>query len=413
MAPGADSAVRLASLAVGSLLLAAAATRSPPLWPINGDSMATRLTGPHLRWRCDDCGRVFTTAIAEGATCANCGRRGLAVAQAEMIFADAAQLAPSPRLRRGDLLAYLGADKRPMVKRIYGLPGETLQFHEGDLWVDGKRWQKSLPEYRRTAVYLQDSRHRSAEVPRWTPDPTLGSDVWRLDAGDRLRYQHRVSFDSTRPRSAPSAVYDHYAFNASQSRQLHRVSDVIVDFRTRLAETALECETDVWRLQLTTTPGRLDWTLETREDSCRGSVDRASAWLHVACGVLDGRALFAVDGREAGRLQLQESPRAETLTLQFRNTGLGPCQIRRPMLSRDLYLMAGRASHTGDSSGARRAIGGGGRTWSLKSGQWFVLGDNLPASLDSRHVGPIGQSQVLGRVFPQTHPQQPAMVVNR
>ena len=35
----------------------------------------------------------------------------------------------------------------------------------------------------------------------------------------------------------------------------------------------------------------------------------------------------------------------------------------------------------------------------LKADQYFVLGDNRPASLDSRRIGPVARSEIVGRAF--------------
>jgi len=51
-------------------------------------------------------------------------------------------------------------------------------------------------------------------------------------------------------------------------------------------------------------------------------------------------------------------------------------------------------------SGAQALSVPGGRTWGLVLGndQLFLLGDNLPVSLDSRRIGPVSLSRILGRV---------------
>ena len=39
------------------------------------------------------------------------------------------------------------------------------------------------------------------------------------------------------------------------------------------------------------------------------------------------------------------------------------------------------------------------RTVTLKSGEYFIMGDNRPSSLDSRYFGPIKRSDIVGRVW--------------
>lgn len=44
-------------------------------------------------------------------------------------------------------------------------------------------------------------------------------------------------------------------------------------------------------------------------------------------------------------------------------------------------------------------VSAGNRTVTLRADEYFVMGDNRPASLDSRYFGPIKQSAIVGRVW--------------
>lgn len=48
---------------------------------------------------------------------------------------------------------------------------------------------------------------------------------------------------------------------------------------------------------------------------------------------------------------------------------------------------------------ARDLVTHGDQTWQLKDNEYFVAGDNRPASLDSRMFGPIVKEEIVGRVW--------------
>lgn len=65
-------------------------------------------------------------------------------------------LGPTTRLRRGDLVIIHSPELgEPMVKRIIGLPGESVVLKEGEVYIDGHR----LPEpYARPSVFTDSYR---------------------------------------------------------------------------------------------------------------------------------------------------------------------------------------------------------------------------------------------------------------
>ncbi len=95
----------------------------------------------------------------------------------------------NPELARWDLVAHRRGDGA-VVKRIVGLPGETVRILDGDLWIDGERLPADGPRpdpilvFDDTVLAVEDfftwRRQNSEQVPAaiWTRD----EQGWDLDA---------------------------------------------------------------------------------------------------------------------------------------------------------------------------------------------------------------------------------------
>lgn len=128
---------------------------------VQGGSMTPSLIGGHYRVPCDGCGRVFPVLPMPGGVrppfgvCPGCGRRVAIPADGgEEGVGDQVWILRSPFLfRRPDRWEVVGvrdpaAASRILVKRIVGLPGETVTIREGDLFVNGSVCRKPWPVLR-------------------------------------------------------------------------------------------------------------------------------------------------------------------------------------------------------------------------------------------------------------------------
>ncbi len=137
------------------------------------------------------------------------------------------------------------------MKRIVGLPGETITIRHGDIYTDGQIVRKTLAELRDMAIPVYDDRHRSriADIsPRWrSPDqsPDVAS-CWRatsggyeltaaatdkIPAGGWLRYHHRQAPAFAGGQAQDGPVLDDYGYNPGESRMLSLVGDLLLEFR--------------------------------------------------------------------------------------------------------------------------------------------------------------------------------------
>jgi len=271
---------------------------------VSSGSMAPTLLGQHRRVTCSDCGLpldVGSQADSEPlwtearAICPNCGAADNPLADLPdtpgdglLVFRGAFNWrAP----RRWEPVVFRGDDdsREPVVKRVVGLPGETIQLVDGNVIVDGTIARKPLAVQRAVAILVNDDRYRpgaaqlsggavegtveSADLGAnesavqsaveikvtsrscWRPRDEHNS-AWTLEPGE-FRYRLPANPESTPPRAidwidfhprqrlgAPqkflgasensgeatsAGVDDHYAYNQSRPiLELHPVHELLL-----------------------------------------------------------------------------------------------------------------------------------------------------------------------------------------
>ncbi|MEM8735892.1 MAG: S26 family signal peptidase, partial [Planctomycetota bacterium] len=237
-------------------------------------SMMPHVLGPHYRVRCRHCGSesiIRADREPQGPLawrCANCG------GSFEEASQDFGEQKPRPNLGKrhgGDQLLVSPLDglpsrfemvafvyqKQPHVKRVWGLPGEEIEFFNGDLFLDGQRFQKTVEQFHQIAITvakLSDlgPRWRFIETSGKSPndsgnvDPKLretGASKlkpgprFRLAPDQKLEYRHRVPanvYPDVRPEEdwmSESKLMDDYPFERSVPYALMSVRDVGVELR--------------------------------------------------------------------------------------------------------------------------------------------------------------------------------------
>ena len=125
-------------------------------------SMAPTLLGPHFDLVCPDCGCPWacdssTPPPNDRAVCPNCGDRQnwpepeVALAGDRLLVDKSTFRLRLPR--RWEVVAVREPDRPSQVaiKRVVGLPGESLEIRDGDLYVDGRIQRKPLAQQRAMA----------------------------------------------------------------------------------------------------------------------------------------------------------------------------------------------------------------------------------------------------------------------
>jgi len=210
-APGGRSGFRQMTDAMLSLAIAVVLVRAFAVegYMISTGSMAPTLPGFHKRAACPDCRYEFAVGVtdddelsqtaehhgdakgtaatppdAETAVCPNCGRAGIDLRGVprnqgdQLLVYKNAYLFRDPR--RWEVVVFRNPDRpvQAYVKRVVGLPGETVEIIDGDVFIDGRRVRKDLREQRAVRIPVFDRRFSPPAgkgwQPRWVPDQSGG-----------------------------------------------------------------------------------------------------------------------------------------------------------------------------------------------------------------------------------------------
>lgn len=401
--------------------------------------MAPTIRGAHLQANCLDCQYEFTAETAENRqgtlTCPNCGYRKVDVAEAAVIPAAEVQLKPFAKFpRRWEVVGFelpKGSDDETGVKRIVGLPGETIEIKQGDLFANESILRKSWALQKQVRIPVFDSKFNAIapfdNTKRFRPvvDDATG---WRVagevlkmvaPAGDVdwLDYVHWRNCKRNGDRDEAFPVADNYGFNQQTARELKETDDLMIRldaefemnstmvlaFRRHKAEFVFEIA-----------KAKKDFSITWRGESQRKPLVYQSlvedesfdkkAPIKLARGVVefssfDRSLILRVNGTTVFEILEDENASAATTESNFPAGALsvfriggsrGSFRINRTRIWRDLYYLAAPAEF------ADR------KTLKLTAGpkEYILLGDNSPKSLDSRvwEKPGIARDKLIGRL---------------
>lgn len=336
---------------------------------VNGSSMAPTLLGRYRIARCDACKMTWRVDPSpppsqSAAICSHCGDRLTLLDPTTTDRADTVMIekidAPLAGLRRGDLVA-VQWDDQLHLKRISALPGEVVTLDGLRLRVDGERLEDLMV---RDGVpielpwFLVDH-DASRPLSRWSPAEDRAG--WRRTedrqwdcsgAGHAgwIVYHHQSIHDH----QLPSPVWDDYPFNIGLQRKLYPVDRFrcrgIIDSPTTVTLEVAFWSEDGNRLARSTFEGDQEFSLAYHDALPAGSLP-VGPHHPVAIRVIGGRA--RLDELSIDRL------------IEYR---------LRPHDDRQRYPL------------------------NIGPDEYFVLGDNVPVSIDSRNVGAIPAAHIIGRV---------------
>ncbi|MFN0053664.1 MAG: signal peptidase I [Planctomycetales bacterium] len=197
---------------------------------IETGSMAPCLVGVHWQEQCPDCGYSFAVEGSRNglrAACPNCGRSGLAIEEGlqhdgDHLLVDRGAFdyrAP----RRWEVVVFRNPSRlrQTYVKRLIGLPGETVELRHGDLYVNGVIQPKPYAAQRGMRILVYDNSFRpAADDPEWQPRwiPTEPDRGWSaMDDGFEF---NPSKFDTSRDDASGLAwvAYRHWIRSGGQHR---------------------------------------------------------------------------------------------------------------------------------------------------------------------------------------------------
>ena len=365
--------------------------------------------------------------ISGRAICLNCGERDVDLGAGwdwpgERVLIDRASLSfRAPR--RWETLVFRCPERADTycVKRVVGLPGETVEIRAGDVYINGQIARKNLPECLAVAQLVHDatfapqSDFRAQDRPGWRGSEPESR--WRRSATGAFEFplakggaasavgtdvQDGVRLDWLEFRAARDRpLTDDDAYNQSESRRLNLVSDVMLRCELSLAGPGeLVVRTDVAgeRFEVRLAPGRRLAILSRggEELQCIELTEASFAsptWLELIR--FDQQILLAIGGTLV--LRQEFSPFDAATAADHSETeqrpgasgrlgsnvappwaiGASELQVRvgHLQLFRDIYYTPPALGWTG---------WGDGQPVGLSEREYFLLGDNSPISADSR-----------------------------
>ncbi len=371
---------------------------------VAGSSMAPTLLGPHVAVQCKRCRHPFNVGVefaveTSQAACPQCGYPKnslikLPVLRGDRLVIDHTAFAFCIPERWEPVVFVSPADAGNLVvKRVVGLPGETIQLRNGEIWINGRITKKSFSTQRalRRLVHLETS-----AAQRWQGDGwTRNNETWKCESQDDWQWLSYVH-----PEENP--ITDDSAYNAGLTRRLFAVHDLCLTTRLRVLGdgfygTRINDGEQVWEIQLRPTSGKLELRLggillSSKQLSPESTLALQQGEVGLEISSMDQQLLVAIDGR----LEFTYRRGAAKNSTGLRNShplfSMGAksltSSLRDLRIYRDAYFASREESL--NLEGPMIPI-------TLGEREIYVLGDNVPVSLDSRQWGPLPMRFLVGK----------------
>ncbi len=390
-------------------------------------SMAPTLFGSHVVETCPNCRReiaigMVDVAAGEGrfvrpmdveAECVNCGHRIRVAPISSDSTGDRILVDKTVDVERWNLAVFRkpGEPQVDYVKRMIGLPGETINWHGGEVFADGNLLRKPPDRLDSLWIVVNDS----AFVPKETGERGWTSDgdgpEWKRDG---TAWTAAAEGDSTPTMRYGGEINDVYEYNHDIGRrQPYTVTDVMLrltDVRLEGGELRFDWKWRGMAIRFEINDDAKLFTIRQREPQSREIAEQAfdsssSLTEPIELAIRDGQAYVRQGGRvlASGEFGLSTLTAFRELDADAMNDGEsgdvsmslrgGSVRVGRLELLRDVYFL----------SPAEIAPGGGphvfiqpGEPIVLGGDEFLALGDNSSHALDSRFWGPVPQDALIG-----------------
>jgi signal peptidase I len=341
---------------------------------IAGSSMAPTLRGSHYSFHCTECGQPFDFGVEfvtenSRVECLACGDVQIvgehrAVKRGDRVLVDRTALQFREPKRWETFVFHSPDDAQLTVKRVVGLPGETVELRDGDVWIDGKIAMKSLPELRelRQLVHAETEQTRRWHGQGWHWQGWHWQDgAWQAAASDDWQW---LIYDHNQP------LTDDTAYNGDLSRRVFPVRDLALSVSIDPQGT-----------------GEVAVHFQRSGESLRwqGPISKTAQLEIFAC---DGRWQVFIDGScVADEVCDPSLTDADEPVFQIGVQNMDVA-LRDLQIYRDIFYTS-QNEELGIAEPMSPVV--------LAENEFFVLGDNHAVSLDSRQWGPVPRRLLVGK----------------
>jgi signal peptidase I len=416
---------------------------------IPSGSMAPHRLGVHRDWVCSICKFLFHVGVRPDGTCPNCasfnqsaGSDRSAIVEGDRIWVDKTAFQFKTPQRYDEVVFFSPDDPlKPFIKRIAGLPGETVQIKNGDLWINNQIAKKTPDERKELSVLVFDQSfnpNRDDLNSRWQFHSRVSQDSdlianWQvskngdieLDPDTDKSNQQSIFFDANYihfcpNRQATGPVRDFLDYNGRTIAGDHVTNDLWYEvdvnlknstaIRLRLTNETLNI---VCELQSNTTMEssilRINDELVTPQwTPIKSQLFRQNEWNKFEFSCVDQQLQLLLNGKniiEPFNLEPFTHRRPDEL-LRNSPAGIsfnGSASLRHFRLYRDIYLTERTADNPVMGHGVANPV-------QIPSDGYFVLGDNSGFSIDSRfwkNSPVLPSTAIIGKTLENRFTQKP------
>jgi signal peptidase I len=335
---------------------------------VAGSSMAPNLRGPHVEVMCEKCELQFDIGAEFDTTSVECPR-----CRTRQILSDTPAIERGDRMvidrtafqfrtpRRWEPVVFRSpADGELTVKRVVGLPGEEVRLQNGEVLIDGKLAMKDLAALCALRQVVQQEADKSRH---WQGDQGWQWDgqQWQGAASGKKVSVLRFIVPADHP------LTNDVPYNNGVTQRLFPVKHLAFSARVRLSDGA----------RLLIGIGGDNWTCSETGD------------IEIEVDAFGRTPQVFVDGEPVERNALTVSRRTDNLLTPVEiGVAYGQIELADLTVYRDTHYASFNEEH---------GIGGTMEPVKLNDDEIFVLGDNVPVSVDSRHWGPVPLRLLVGR----------------
>ena len=372
------------------------------LMVIGSGAMAPSLCGPHVRLACPNCGFAWPAnfnqarkeAFSGNLECPNCGnpfKQLIEPSNSEDgdTVAVVTIMNPSKELRRWDIAVFCPTNerKRQYAMRLVGMPGEIIDFYNGNIYINEKIARK--PPVVQDILLIEV--YNSSFIPRngVTPWEFYG-ESWKIEKG-----KLSVSLADKGKRASGSAEFtgrldSSLPYNALQdSGYSEWNTDIVLEFTYTIlspsgtiggvieAGARHSCEFSLRMEERKETSVRLRLNGVSVDTATLPALTRKKNTVKFC--TLDGIARFIFNGDEILNVQIESEAQAGAPRVLI-NAEECNCIFSNIRILKDNYY----TSRSGETK--------------IPLGHYFFLADNSSAGKDSRSFGAIPEERIIGKV---------------